>query len=661
MSTTLLSARRADTVNVQGTGVLRMDTIQNGAGKPQYAFGEFLFMPDSGELHEGGKLIQLRPQVAKLLELLLRNANALVTRDDIRHCLWGDKTVVEFEEGISACMRQLRVALNDGVSGTRYIQTISRRGYRFIFPVSVVSGAPAPAGNGGAMPVALPATAVARRRGRWPVLGVALVGVAVIVALLVYFEAGALRARKTPAAPPQFTIAVLPFANLSSNQKNTILGASIANDLIDLLGPIAPDRLNLIADTSTTHYASSNQTIKQIGAELGAAYVLEGSIMPLAHGVQVSARLIRASDQRYVWGDEYTLAEDYPNSDYQQMLVRIASQVAGLLAPDAEVQPLAYTANRAAAADFELGRYLFSQGEFTKSDAYCRKASGLDPNFAAAYLCSAEALLAPRNLSDAQVQTARHLISRGLQLDPHSAEAHLLQGRIAMFFDWNPSTAGGELKQALRLKPGDARILQAYAAYLSANGQNREMQQTMELAQGLDPVSASVSSDYALFLFIARQYDQAEQHAGLSLSLNPADDVARHLVVLGLLGEGHYAAAAQAAAEEMQYRQATAADIARMRSGNQAALVNYFRWYAQTLAGAPPDKLTAVFLADAYMHLGQQDQALAVLESTVRQRAVSTLIPFISVWPSLHPLCRNPAFASMTRQLGQPGCAVAKQ
>ena len=110
--------------------------ISPDTARSKFAFGEFVFDSGSGELHDGGKTVLLRPQVAKLLTLLLEHAGNIVSREDIRNHLWSSHTVVEFEEGISACVRQLRVALNDGATGTRYIQTISRRGYKFIYPVS---------------------------------------------------------------------------------------------------------------------------------------------------------------------------------------------------------------------------------------------------------------------------------------------------------------------------------------------------------------------------------------------------------------------------------------------------------------------------------------------------------------------------------------------
>src|SRR6185503_6410765 len=113
-----------------------MLTVQEPS-RVQYTFGQYVFDPHSGELNDGQKTAQLRPQVAKLLELLLRKANTTVSRDEIKNHLWGTHIVVEFEEGISACVRQLRIALNDGAAGTRFIQTISRRGYKFVYPVSV--------------------------------------------------------------------------------------------------------------------------------------------------------------------------------------------------------------------------------------------------------------------------------------------------------------------------------------------------------------------------------------------------------------------------------------------------------------------------------------------------------------------------------------------
>src|ERR1700749_707117 len=125
--------------DLRGTGPadLRGLSPQQEPIRVQYTFGQYVFDPHSGELNDGQKTVQLRPQVGKLLELLLRKANTTVSREEIKNHLWGAHIVVEFEEGISACVRQLRIALNDGASGTRFIQTISRRGYKFVFPVQM--------------------------------------------------------------------------------------------------------------------------------------------------------------------------------------------------------------------------------------------------------------------------------------------------------------------------------------------------------------------------------------------------------------------------------------------------------------------------------------------------------------------------------------------
>ena len=632
----------------------------------KFAFGEFVFDPRSGELHDGGKTALLRPQVAKLLTLLLEHAGDIVSREEIRQCLWGSKTVVEFEEGISACMRQLRVALNDGATGTRYIQTISRRGYKFIFPVSRVSGEAAAFHSAGAValvPAIPPSASVPRRRWRWPVAGALIVLALIVAAVLVVahyrYRVQFFTQAAVPVAP-HAVIAVLPFTNLSANPANEILGASVASELIDLLGPIAPDRLGVIADTSSMNYAGARKTIRTIGQELGASYVLEGSITQNPAFIQVSARLIRVADQRYVWGSEYRLNSKYTSSNFQQTVVQIATHVASLLAPDASVKPLEFTGNRQAALDYQLGRYVLLQGDNVKAGDYCRQAMTRDPNFAAAYVCSAQSLLALNTLSTQQVNDAAALVAKALALNADSSDAHLLQGTLDLFYRWNPAAAAAQIREALRHNPGNAWAWQAQAAYYSAMDQNQDMRQAMSIAQSLDPVSMRISLDSAVLYYIDRQYDVAGQYAQTAIGFKPDNELARHLLVLTLLGEGHYTEATQQAALEMQHAGAPAATIARVRADRPQALVDYFNWYVTALATQPSDKLTAVFLADAYMHLGRPQQALKTLGDAVHTREVSTLIPFMSVWPSLHPLCSETAFMLLTRQLGQPGCTQAK-
>lgn len=626
-----------------------------------YVFGEFEFEPRSGELRDGQKAVLLRPQVAKLLTLLLSHADNIVSREEIRNCLWGSHTVVEFEEGISACMRQLRIALNDGTTGTRYIQTISRRGYKFVFPVTVTEGDSPVARHVATIQSTQPQSvdpAITEHKRPWMLLSalVVLLAMAISAALVAHFIYRVqffTQAEPTTQTP---VIAVLPFANLSTNSTNTILGASIASELIDLLGPISPDRLGVIAETSSMHFAASGKTIKSIGQDLGATYVLEGSITQKPQFIHIAARLIRTADQSYVWGDDYDLDIKYQNSVYQQTIVQIATHVAALLAPDVSIKPLEFTSNRQAAQDYQLGRYLLLQGNYAKASDYCRQAMTLDPQFAAAYACTARSLLALNDLSVQQVESGRNLIKKALQLNDDSSEAHLLQGLLDMFFDWNLTTAGPEIREALRHNPGNAWAWQAKAAYFSALGKNLQMRQAMLMAQSLDPVSMRISSNSAVLFYIDRQFDKAEQYAQTAVSLMSGDELARHVLILSLLGESRYAEAAQQAVVEMQYAGASPTEIALVKTGNQKALVNYFRWYVATWTTRQPDKLTAVFLADAYMHLGQPQKAIKVLDDTVTQRVVSILIPFISVWPSLHPLCGNAPFVTLTTRLGQSGC-----
>ena len=637
----------------------------------QYTFGQYVFDPHSGELNDGQKTVQLRPQVAKLLELLLRKANTTVSREEIKNHLWGSHIVVEFEEGISACVRQLRIALNDGAAGTRYIQTISRRGYKFVYPVEMsedgkalerraqaVAAAPSPSTvpvtASGAAPAA-PASGGGLRPHHYAMMLLPLLAAVGLVtwSYLVHQR----NSSYVPGAEgtPAMVVAVLPFTNLSDSPDNAILGASLSNEIINLLGPIAPDRLGVIASTSTAHYLKGGETIKEIGQELGAGYVLEGSISQQAQGYHISARLIRATDQSYVWGDEYDLDAHYSGGAYRQLVIRIATQVAALLAPNATVKPLEFTNNRDAALAFQSGRYFIDQGDNGKAYDDCQKAIGLDPAFAAAYACAGRALLHSTDMTQSKLEDARKLVSRAAGLEGASAESKLLMGQLAMFYDWDLKAAGNDFKESLRLNPGDAWAWQSYAEYLVAMEQNGGMQNAMDTARALDPVSTGSTDDLALVSYLTGQYAKAESGARTNAGLVPQDLLAQHLFTLSLLGGGKYADAMQQAETEMRVLKASAEDVAKVKSG-KGSLVNYFHWYVSQQGSAPTGRYAAVFLADAYMHLGQPDQAYAVLAQAVKQKDVSTLVPFLSVWPSLKPLCTRPDFLTLTKQLGQVGC-----
>jgi TolB-like protein/DNA-binding winged helix-turn-helix (wHTH) protein/thioredoxin-like negative regulator of GroEL len=643
-----------------------MDHIQTST-EHRYAFGPFVFDPANGELREDGKATQLRPQVAKLLELLLHNPDNIVSREEIRNTLWDEKVVVEFEEGISACVRQLRVALNDGVSGIRYVQTIARRGYKFVAPVQIVSAH-------GIEPITVPdqqplvtghpevpvsTESASHRYPKLRFIGIVMIWAVVLAGISVYLYT---RDRTVPAAngnaPGKAVIAVLPFDNLSGNARNSIVGASISNDLIDLLGPIAPKRMAVIAYTSVMHFSSSKQNIREIGRELGADYILEGSVTQTSDTMQISARLIRADSQSYVWGDEFDMDVHNDSNSYQEIAIRIAAQVAKLLAPDATVKPSAYTHSGAAASAYEAGRIMAEQGARDKAYQSCVKAAALDPDFAVAYVCQANLLLTDKNTSPQKIEQARKLVGRALHLDDGLSSAHSLQGVLDLSYAWDLSGAHDQFRKALRLNPADPFAWQGYAAYLAAMGQKRRMRHALDIMQSLDPASNNAAFDSALFYYVAGEYDEAVRHARISVSVNNADETARHLLLLSLLGKGEYVEASRQTIIDMQLAGADAHDINSVRSDRRVSLVSYFKWYASRLATMPSDRTSAVFLADAYMHLGQSEQALTVISKAVKQHQFSILIPFMSVWPTLHPLCKEPRFIAMTNQLGQPGCEL---
>src|SRR5262249_20762717 len=153
------------------------------------------------------------------------------------------------------------------------------------------------------------------------------------------------------------------------------------------------------------------------------------------------------------------------------------------------------------------------QGNADKAYADCQKAIGLDPAFAAAYACAARALLRSTDMTQAKLDDARKLVSQAAGLDSASAESKLLKGQLAMFYDWDLKAAGNAFKESLRLNPGDAWAWQSYAEYLAAMDQNGGMQNAMDTARALDPVSTGATDDLALVSYLTAQYAKAESGA----------------------------------------------------------------------------------------------------------------------------------------------------
>lgn len=265
----------------------------------QYEFGNFVFDPDLHELGSDGEGTRLRPQAAALLQLLLANPGRIVTREEIRDSIWQPDMVVDFDLGISACIKQIRRLLGDNAQAPEYIETVPRCGYRIVASVRRIPKTTAGLHDGPAEQEHTPDKRKKEPGVRAPRRRQMLTVVSVFVLSLL----GLVWLWSASETPRREVVAILPLDNYSISSKEAdTLALTITERLIGKLGPAAPSRLAVIGKTSTIAYDGQNMTAAELGTRLGADYIVEGSIREIEEGWVASIHLIRCVDESYVWG-----------------------------------------------------------------------------------------------------------------------------------------------------------------------------------------------------------------------------------------------------------------------------------------------------------------------------------------------------------------------
>ncbi|HKY04926.1 MAG TPA: winged helix-turn-helix domain-containing protein, partial [Blastocatellia bacterium] len=348
-------------------------------------FDGFEMALKSGELRRRGRLVKLQPQPFKVLALLVAHPGQIITREEIQQQIWEGDTFVDFEHGLNFCIKQIRAALGDSAQSPRYIETLPRRGYRFIAEIDNSNGSAAPPetleadavesdaqktdtkksvepSNGHAPVYATklqePVTA-SKRKSRTKAAFI-LAGIFAVAAAAWFWS---LREPRAPAPPSEkVMLAVLPFENLSADDED-YFSDGLTEEMIARLGQLEPARLGVIARTSAMTYKGSNKDIRSIGRELGVDYVLEGSVRREADRVRITAQLIKVSDQTHLWAESYDRSTAGALTVQSEVASRIASSLAIELLPSRAGEPAAAVATNPEAHDAYLrGRYLWNKG-----------------------------------------------------------------------------------------------------------------------------------------------------------------------------------------------------------------------------------------------------------------------------------------------------------
>ena len=263
-------------------------------------FGVFEVEVRSGELRKNGLRIRLQEQPFQVLLALLSRPGEIVSREELRERIWPEGTFVCFDYALNTAIKKIRVALSDDASVPRYVETIPRRGYRFIGDIKPVAEVAVESAQPGVL--SLPKSdAQPGDRSAWLIAGLALT-------VLLAATATYLVRRPVPGGlygGRRVVVVVLPFESLSGDSSQNPLCDGLTEEVIARLGRIAPREIGVAARSTLTAYEESHKSAAEIARDLKAEFVLEGSVRRNERNLRVSAQLIRTSDQSHVWANEF--------------------------------------------------------------------------------------------------------------------------------------------------------------------------------------------------------------------------------------------------------------------------------------------------------------------------------------------------------------------
>src|ERR1700730_10506662 len=247
-----------------------------------FQFGAFQLTLTAGELHKAGVKVKLQDQPFRVLAVLVEHAGRVVTRDELRQKVWPSNVYVDFDQGLNNAIKKVRAALGDSADSPRFIETVARHGYRFVAPV-------------GAAP-ALPAEPRSQFGLRTLRNGILISSSAALLAAVGYWAWHGLAMRAGPSSE-KVILAVLPFDNLSGDPDQEFFSDGLTEEMIAQLGKLNPERLTVIARGSVAMYKHTSLAVNEIGRELHADYLVQGSVRRAPDRVRITVHLIQVQDQ----------------------------------------------------------------------------------------------------------------------------------------------------------------------------------------------------------------------------------------------------------------------------------------------------------------------------------------------------------------------------
>ena len=573
-----------------------------------FRFGRFEIDSRTRELRKDGVRLRLQDQPFALLALMLEHPGELLTRDELRDRLWPNGTFVDFEHGLNAAIKRLRAVLGDNAERPRFVETLHRRGYRFIAKVERLNGHGA-------------------------------------------YELAA-------ASDTRHRLAVLPFTNLGEAAVPESFAGGLTEELVTQLGRLCSDRLGVIARSSCTRVQRVDRTAREIGAALRAQYLLEGTVRRESNRVRITAQLIEAQGETQLWAESY----DRPLSDsllvQSDVATHIVRAVAVELLPDRAPTPSAGTRNLDAHQAFLKGRYFWNRaGEdgLRECLAFYQQALTIDPQFAEAHGALARATVAaaeyyvhaPRDAYGAAETAA----SRALALDPSQSEAYTALAEVRRSRDWDWYGADEAFRRALTINPSNEGARRLYGVFLASRGQTRKAAAMTDIACELDPLCLVSNTGAAWVRYVTGDYAEVVDRCRHTIDM-AADFPAPHrLLAAALVQMGD----AKAGVRHFESAPSTHGDPPTLAWFAHAAAVSGDTPRALAML----DRLEAMSLeryvsryhwALAWTGVGDADKAFAKLSCACDERDPALML--LHTEPRFEALRADPRYASIAARLG---------
>jgi len=629
-------------------------------------FGIFELDLRAGELRKHGLRIRTQEQPFQVLALLLEHSGDVVTREELQKKLWPADTFVDFDHGLNKAISKIREALSDSVESPRFVETVARRGYRFLAEVKVVDIAPARSPEFATLshPVAeagdsggLAGTPAVPKRFlsslTWKVSAF------VLLLLVVSLSAWKLHSWNRPSLVIR-SLAVLPLESLSNDATQDYFADGMTDELISDLGQIGA--LRVISRTSVMVYKHARKPLPQIARELNVDAVVEGTVLRSGNRVRITAQLIDASSDKHLWSQSYegelqdtlALQSQVARAIADQIRINVNPQEQATLKNVKVVNPQAYES-------FLKGRYFWNKrtaDSLKVALAYFNQATEEDPKYAQAYSGLADtysllgdwqyAVMAPKEA----LPKAKAAAIKALELDNTLGEAHNSLAFCLDGFDWDFDSAGKEFRRAIELNPGYATAHHWYAWHLSLLGKYDEAIAEMRKAENLDPLSLIINADLAELLVLAHSYEESIRQSRKTIEMDPNFALAHNQLAQAYL-QTHMQVEAVA---ELQR-------AVQLSAGSPTAIANLARAYVASGKKSEAVKLLndlkkrsspvsshASEIAVIYAALGDTDQAMKWLEKGYEER----FNPGVLLRPGFDPLRSDRRFQDLVRRIGLP-------